>query len=69
MVYTTMTNFEIMFLNYVRELINNCDFRDNLGIMTMRNIDVSVTTKHYFDDANRNEEIFYDDDFSNSYWN
>ena len=66
MVYTTMANFEIMLLNYVRELINNGDFKDNLGIMTMKNTNVIERTAHDFDDVNY--ENFYDDDFLNSYW-
>ena len=63
MVYTTMAHFEITLLNYGRDLINDGDFRDKLGIMAMKNI---FTTEHKFGDVtgeNSNEEHFYDEDF------
>ena len=71
MVYTTMTNFEIMLLNYVRELFISSDVREKWGIVTKKNNGVIVTTEHDFDDANeenRNEGNVHDKDFLNSYW-
>ena len=66
-----MEHFEITLFNYVRERVNIGDFSDKLGILAMKNVDVIVTAKHDFDNANEadiNEEDFYDEDFLLSYW-
>jgi hypothetical protein len=66
MVYTTMANREITLFSYVRELIKNYDFRDELGILAMKNTHIIIIIERDLDDAN--EKHFYDDEFLSSYW-
>jgi hypothetical protein len=47
-------------------LIKNYDFRDELGILAMKNTHIIIIIERDLDDAN--EEHFYDDEFLSSYW-
>jgi hypothetical protein len=65
-----MANFEIVLLNYVRDLLNDGDLRDKFRIMAMKITDVAAIAINFGDvnEENSNEENYYDDDFLNSYW-
>ena len=54
-----MANFEIVLLNYVRDLLNDGDLRDKFRIMAMKITDVAAIAINFGDvnEENSNEEI------------